>query len=177
MRYRTELYQLPEHMPSNVTLVPGDLSKDLPAEWDSYFDLVHQRFVFPSFSANTIEQFLTRLAKCVKPGGWIQLVEPAANENVSGPCPSAFTTLHIVADLFMQCPNPKDFILSQLKKIGFININIRSLDIVIGKYQDNREMDVRGRKSMRAALNNMYTMARQVYYSPITQSFTNPSHS
>lgn len=125
-----------------------------------YFDLVHQRFIFPSFSVAAIEKSVERLAKCVKPGGWIQFVEPAANENVSGPGPSAFTALHQIADLFMQCPNPKEVILSQLETIGFVNINVQTLDIVIGKFQGNRELDIRGRKSMRAAFNNMYPNTR-----------------
>lgn len=162
--YRSELYPSLENLPSNVSLVPGDLSKDLPAEWTMRFDLVHQRFLFPGFSISTIEKFLERLTRCVKPGGWIQLIEPAANENVSGPGPSAFTSLHQIANVFMQCPNPKEAILSQLRTIGFININIQTLDIVIGKFQDNRELDIRGRKSMRAAFNNMYPMTRQVSY-------------
>ncbi|KAL7942000.1 S-adenosyl-L-methionine-dependent methyltransferase [Trichoderma barbatum] len=152
----SELYPPSEILPSNVSLVLGDLLKDLPAEWAMRFDLVHQRFIFPSFSASNVEKILERLARCVKLGGWIQLVEPAANENVSGPDPSAFKTLHQIANLFMQCPNPKEVILSQLKKIGFVNINVQTLDIVIGKYQDNRELDIRGRKTMRAAYSNMY---------------------
>lgn len=120
-----------------------------------------------------MKEFISKLAKCVKPGGWIQFVEPAADENVSGPGPSAFTTLHQIANLFMQCPNPRGVVLSQLESIGFININIHALDIVIGKFQDNRELDIRGRKNMRAALNNMYSMTRQVHYSPIIQMAAN----
>lgn len=100
--------------------------------------------------------------ECVKPGGWIQLVEPTANENVSGPDPTAFTVLHQFSDLCMQCPNPRDVILLALKEGGFININIQTLDIVVGKFQDNRELDVRGRKSMRGAMKNMSTIVRQV---------------
>lgn len=132
----------------------------------SRFDLVHQRFVFPSFSEPIIKEFIDKLAKCVKPGGWIQFVEPAADENVSGPGPSAFTTLHQIASLFMQCSNPRNIILSQLENVGFVNISVHTLDIVIGKFQNNREMDIRGRKNMRAAFKNMYPMTRQVYYPP-----------
>lgn len=157
---RPELYPSPENLPSNVQLVLGDLTNDLPAEWTSNFDLVHQRFIFPSFPVDAVEKILERLANCVKPGGWIQLVEPAANENVSGPGPSAFTTLHQIANLFMQCPSPKETVLSQLTKLGFVNINVHSQDIVVGKYQDSRELDIRGRKNMRAAFHNMYPMTR-----------------
>ncbi|KAL7814999.1 S-adenosyl-L-methionine-dependent methyltransferase [Trichoderma aethiopicum] len=155
-----ELYPSPETFPPNVQLVLGDLTNDLPAEWTANFDLVHQRFIFPSFPVETVEEILERLANCVKPGGWIQLVEPAANENVSGPGPSAFTTLHQIANLFMQCPSPKETVLSQLTKLGFVNINVHSLDIVVGKYQESRELDIRGRKNMRAAFHNMYPMTR-----------------
>ncbi|TFB01718.1 hypothetical protein CCMA1212_006259 [Trichoderma ghanense] len=153
-----ELYPPPETLPSNVSLVLGDLTKDLPAEWAANFDMVHQRFIFPSFSADVIQEILERLANCVKPGGWIQLVEPAANENVSGPGPSAFATLHQIASLFMKCPSPQQMILAQLTKLGFVNINVQSVDIVIGKFQDNRELDIRGRKSMRAAFNNIHNV-------------------
>jgi hypothetical protein len=159
---RPELYPPPEFLPSSVELVPGDLWKDLPAKWSQYFDLVHQRFVFPGFSSQTIKKFLGRLMECVKPGGWIQLVEPAANENVSGPDPTAFTVLHQFADLCMQCPNPRDVILSKLKEGGFINVNIQTSDIVVGKFQDNRELDVRGRKSIQEAVKNMSAIVRQV---------------
>lgn len=124
-----------------------------------------------------MKELICKLAQCVKPGGWIQFVEPAADENVSGPGPSAFTTLHQIANLFLQCPNPRDVILSQLKNIGFININVHTLDIVIGKFQDNRETDIRGRISMRAAFKNMYSMTRQVYYSPIILISANCVHS
>lgn len=143
-----------------MSLVTGDLSKDLPAEWSQHFDLVHQRFVFPGFSAQTIQEFLGRLMGCVKPGGWIQLVEPCAGENVSGPDPVAFHVLHRLAQMCMRCPNPRDVILSALKEGGFVNINVQTEDIVIGKYQPNREMDVQGRKSMRDSVRNMMSIAR-----------------
>ncbi|RYP29374.1 hypothetical protein DL767_006760 [Monosporascus sp. MG133] len=155
----SELYPPSELLPTNVSLLTGDLSKDLPAEWNQYFDLVHQRFVFPGFPSQTIKEFLGRLMGCVKPGGWIQLVEPCASENVSGPDPTAFAVLHQLANMCMQCPNSRDVILSKLKEGGFVNVNIQTCDIVIGKYQDNREMDVRGRKSMRDAVKNMSSIA------------------
>lgn len=98
--------------------------------------------------------------KCVKPGGWIQLVEPCANENVSGPDPTAFTVLHQLANMCMKCPNSKDVILSKLKKGGFVNLNIQTVDIVLGKHQHNKELDVRGRKSMKLAVQNMMSIAR-----------------
>ncbi|KAK5988156.1 N-methyltransferase verN [Cladobotryum mycophilum] len=154
-----ELFPPKEVLPANVKLVPGDLSKDLPAEWSQYFDLVHQRFVFPGFPSETIEQFLGRLTGCVKPGGWIQLIEPAANEMISGPDPTAFNVLHNLANMFMKTPNPSNMILSKLKSDGFINISVHSSDLVIGKFQENKELSVRGRRSMRDAVKNMSGMS------------------
>ncbi|KAK4039496.1 S-adenosyl-L-methionine-dependent methyltransferase [Parachaetomium inaequale] len=146
-----QLYPPPDRLPPNVNLVPGDLSKALPAEWDQHFDLVHQRFVFPGFSSAIVGQFLGRLMACVKPGGWIQLVEPAADENVSGPDAVGFAVLHRLAAACTQCPDPRDTILSTLKDGGFINVNIQTMDLVVGVFQENRELDARGRKSMRDA--------------------------
>jgi len=157
---RPDLYPPSNLLPAGVLLVPGDLSKDLPAEWTLNFDLVHQRFMFPGFSSETVKEYLGRLMGCVKPGGWIQLVEPIANENVSGPDPTAFIVLHKLADICMKCPNPKDVILSKLKEGGFVNVNIQTLDIVVGKFQDNKELSVRGRKAMRAAMHNMSAMTK-----------------
>ncbi|KAF2092844.1 hypothetical protein NA57DRAFT_69591 [Rhizodiscina lignyota] len=154
-----ELFLPSELLPPNIALVPGDVLKELPDEWKANFDLVHQRFVCPGFSELQIRECLGRLMECVRPGGWIQLVEPAANENVSGPDPTAFMVLHRFADKCMQSPNPRDLILSILKEGGFINVNVEGLDLVVGKFQGNRELDVRGRKSMRAAVENMTAIA------------------
>ncbi|KOS22743.1 Demethylmenaquinone methyltransferase [Escovopsis weberi] len=154
-----ELFPPTELLPANVKLLPGDLSKDLPTEWTRSFDLVHQRFIFPGFPGDTIRDFLARLMLCVKPGGWIQLVEPAADEMVSGPDPTAFNVLHKLASMYMKTPNPKDVILSTLHEGGFVNINVESADLVIGKFQENKELGIRGRRSMRDAVKNMSGMS------------------
>ena len=159
---RPELYRSPDDLPPNVKLVPGDLTKDLPAEWNQKFDLVHQRFICPAFPGATVKEFIGKLMACVKPGGWIQLVEPAADENVAGPDAAGFAVLHRLAAMFMGSPNPKDSIVTALKEGGFINVGIESLDIVVGVYQTNKELDARGRKNMRAVIRNMIQMVEYV---------------
>nr|A0A1U9YI04.1 RecName: Full=N-methyltransferase verN; AltName: Full=Verticillin biosynthesis cluster protein N [Clonostachys rogersoniana]AQZ42160.1 putative methyltransferase [Gliocladium sp.] len=153
-----ELYPPEGTRPRNVELVTADLLQGLPAQWIGRFDLVHQRFVFPNFETEVIREVLGRLMQCVKPGGWIQLVEPCAGENVSGPEPKWFLLLHKLANQFMRSAVPRDAILAILHEEGFVNINIESLDIVIGKHQRNKEMDARGRRSMRDSVSNMYPM-------------------
>jgi hypothetical protein len=159
MQKRHQLYPPADQLPPNVKLVPGDLSQDLPDEWNQNFDLVHQRFVFPSCTAPTIRQFLGRLMACVKPGGWIQLVEPAAGENVSSPDAVGFAVLHRLVDLWMKSPDPKDAILSTLQEGGFVNVSIQTEDILVGVSQNNRELDARGRKNMGEMLRNMCGIA------------------
>ncbi|TWU74043.1 hypothetical protein ED733_002543 [Metarhizium rileyi] len=153
-----ELYPPSHLLPSNVQLVPGDLLTSLPDSWTRNFDLVHQRFVFPGIPSEAFHDALCKLMECVKPGGWIQLVEPLAGENVSGPGPSAFAVLHRLANKFMKSSNIEQRITSRLQEGGFININVQMMDIVLGKSQQNKELDVRGRKTMRAALVNMSSM-------------------
>ncbi|OAA41293.1 hypothetical protein NOR_05371 [Metarhizium rileyi] len=153
-----ELYPPSHLLPSNVQLVPGDLLTSLPDSWTRNFDLVHQRFVFPGIPSEAFHDALWKLMECVKPGGWIQLVEPLAGENVSGPGPSAFAVLHRLANKFMKSSNIEQRITSRLQEGGFININVQMMDIVLGKSQQNKELDVRGRKTMRAALVNMSSM-------------------
>ncbi|KAK7178675.1 gliotoxin biosynthesis protein [Paraphaeosphaeria sporulosa] len=126
-----ELFPPAQLLPNNVALVLMDLSRDLPTAWQEQFDLVHQRFVFPGLAEKQVREFLGKLMGCVKPGGWIQLIEPAANENVSGPAPTAFHMLHKLADTCMLSPNPKEIILSELKSGGFVDINVESMDIVV----------------------------------------------
>lgn len=157
---RPELYPPADLLPPNVELVVGDLLQSLPEKWAKHFDLVHQRFVFPGFPAKAIDEFVDKLMECVKPGGWIQFVEPVANENVSGPGPSAFAILHQLANTFMKSPNPTNVILAKLESAGFINVNIETLDIVVGKYQSNKELDARGRRNMRATINNMLAFTK-----------------
>lgn len=157
---RPELYPPSDLLPPNVELVIGDLLTGLPDQWTQHFDLVHQRFILPGFSNEVAGSILDKLMACVKPGGWIQLVEPIAHENVSGPDPLAFITLHRLANICMKSPNPKDAILSKLKEGGFVNVNVQMLDVVIGKFQDNKELDARGRKNMRATIKNMLSATK-----------------
>ncbi|KAK4099518.1 hypothetical protein N658DRAFT_508562 [Parathielavia hyrcaniae] len=126
-----QMFRRPEDLPPNVALVPGDITKALPQEWNHNFDLVHQRFLCPAFAPDTVREMIGRLMECVKPGGWIQLVEPAANENVSA-SPSSIGW----------------------PPSGFVNINVKTKALVVGVFQHNKELDARGRKNFRTIVNN-----------------------
>ncbi|KIW99789.1 uncharacterized protein Z518_10717 [Rhinocladiella mackenziei CBS 650.93] len=63
-------------LPSFVEWHKQNINTEWPSEWQGTFDLVHQRNVlFVAGGFDRAVKAATRLAKLVKPGGWIQIVE------------------------------------------------------------------------------------------------------
>ncbi|KAF8993366.1 hypothetical protein BDQ17DRAFT_1368401 [Cyathus striatus] len=57
---------------------------DLPSEWTSKFTLIHQRLVFAvAIPRADIPPALSQLHRVLKPGGWVQLLEPG--DWIAGP--------------------------------------------------------------------------------------------
>ncbi|KAI9857133.1 MAG: hypothetical protein M1813_008624 [Trichoglossum hirsutum] len=52
------------------------ITEPWPLEWSDSFDLVHQRLVLPVVSPEVAREAVHNLVNMVKPGGFIQLVEP-----------------------------------------------------------------------------------------------------
>ncbi|KAK4953662.1 20S-pre-rRNA D-site endonuclease nob1 [Elasticomyces elasticus] len=80
----------PSNPPDDTSYVVQDIRNPWPAEMQSSFDLVHERFVIPGAAPGSPEPIVGRLCGLLKPGGWIQLVEmdfPANEKN-----PPAFET-------------------------------------------------------------------------------------
>ncbi|KAJ5954126.1 hypothetical protein N7501_008405 [Penicillium viridicatum] len=79
-----------------LKIVQQSLIEDFPADWSNAFHFVHQRFVIPLFKAEEVPLVLSNLTGCVKPGGWIQLVEMDFQTPVSEPLESckAVQTVH-----------------------------------------------------------------------------------
>ena len=90
------LLDLSRSLPSSTTFVGTDIAPQLfpsdygksfafasqsitepwPPEWNNSFDLVHQRLVLIAVSPEVARQAVHNLVNLVKPGGYIQLVEP-----------------------------------------------------------------------------------------------------
>ncbi|KAI9767720.1 MAG: hypothetical protein M1839_004355 [Geoglossum umbratile] len=90
------LLDLSSSLPSSSTYVGTDIAPHLfpsdygdafafkcqsiaepwPLEWSDSFDLVHQRLVLPTVSPEVAREAVRNLVNMVKPGGYIQLVEP-----------------------------------------------------------------------------------------------------
>ncbi|KAH7048227.1 hypothetical protein B0J12DRAFT_625776 [Macrophomina phaseolina] len=144
----SDLMPLEETIPANLKLVTHDLLQDFPAEWIASFDLVHQRFVMPHFAPEEAAAVVTRLVRCVRPGGWIQHVEPDATIVM---CDSQAHTLSLLPTIFsnwMPDRNPSVQLVRELERNGVKNIQQQSFDVPIGKAHKDTEMGLRGRKNM-----------------------------
>jgi hypothetical protein len=71
-----EASYFPKDTPKNTSYQVQDITKPWPADWNTKFDLVHQRLalVVPGSEENTLK-VLRGYISLLKPGGWIQLVE------------------------------------------------------------------------------------------------------
>ncbi|KAI9366264.1 S-adenosyl-L-methionine-dependent methyltransferase [Pilaira anomala] len=61
--------------PANVDFVIGNIAKHIPFP-DNTFDYIHQRLLFLGLTNNDWENALKELFRVLKPGGYIELVEP-----------------------------------------------------------------------------------------------------
>ena len=64
----------PKNALPNHTFHVQDINAPWPEEWADSFDVVHQRSVLHAAGAN-MHNAVANLARMVKPGGWIQLME------------------------------------------------------------------------------------------------------
>ncbi|KAK8119956.1 uncharacterized protein PG998_004582 [Apiospora kogelbergensis] len=69
--------KFPKHgAPQPISLQIQSITQPWPSEWKHSFDLVHQRLVLGACGSFPHATAVRNLAELVKPGGWIQLIEP-----------------------------------------------------------------------------------------------------
>lgn len=153
---------MPEVRPQAIKLEVQDLLKPFPSAWQQSFDLVHQRFIFPIFKDNEVNQIVESLVSCVKPGGWIQFVEPNATTKISDPKATWFMKLHDLAEKVMTNPNVAQKLKSRLEELGMSNIEEEVIDMGTGRLHGNRELGIRGAKNMKAMLDRFMSITRYV---------------
>ncbi|KAJ9647554.1 hypothetical protein H2204_000183 [Knufia peltigerae] len=67
--------------PDYVEWQKQDINEEWPASWQNTFDFVHQRAVIANAGSwDGAVKAVTRLAKLVKPGAWVQLVDSTMQE-------------------------------------------------------------------------------------------------
>jgi len=134
--------------PSNVKLLTQNLIEPFPSDWDNSFDLVHQRFILPLFKEAEIENVMASLVATMKPGAWIQLVEPDFSTPVSQPADQtkAFQMIHELTRVTMgdHAPGPK--LASRLEKAGLEKVTTEIIDMIVGLQHPDAEL---GQRSFR----------------------------
>lgn len=88
----------PLSLPSDTRFEIHNIAHEWLLEYQSTFDLVHQRLTLPGAAPTPLPEALHHLFTLLKPGGWIQLVEAEQEGPDSGPVFLEF--LELVRGLF-----------------------------------------------------------------------------
>ncbi|KAF3389517.1 hypothetical protein F1880_003275 [Penicillium rolfsii] len=145
-----------------LNIVKQSLIEDFPAAWENAFDFVHQRFVIPLFKDEEVPQVISNLCGCVKPGGWIQLVEMDFKTPVSEPIESckAVQAVHNLTSSIVSDPLAATKLASRLSEAGFVNVGFRAVDMIAGSANPDSELGQRGARNMLSILGYFQSVAR-----------------
>lgn len=70
------------------------ITKDWPQTWEHSFDYVHQRLTLAGAAQTPVADYVARLVRLVRPGGWIELVEADfSGPSTNGPVMRQFETM------------------------------------------------------------------------------------
>lgn len=81
-----------------------DINKPWPEDWHNNFDVVHQRLALAGAGPNA-QIALGSIARLVKPGGWIQLIE-ADNLLTDADGPAMRDFVQLMKDIFTTIGTP-----------------------------------------------------------------------
>ncbi|KAI1823900.1 S-adenosyl-L-methionine-dependent methyltransferase [Xylaria intraflava] len=119
---------------SSITFQIQSITSPWPQEWKRSFDLVHQRLVLGACGGFPFAEAIKNLSGLVKPGGWIQLVEPDQTCGISdGPAMRDFITL--VTAVFEHMGGHVRYaygIKTWLEEAGMVDIEERGIPLFLG---------------------------------------------
>ncbi|KAI1125696.1 hypothetical protein F5Y10DRAFT_294468 [Nemania abortiva] len=145
--YGTDLN--PAEFPSNGSLgtvyQAQDINQPWPQEWKGKFDLVHQRLVLVAAGPKQKEAVLS-LARLVRPGGWIQLIE-ATNKLPDGCGPNMVAFVDLMKAIFVNMGADLDLaerMPEWLKEAGFVSVEFKDIDTKMGATNPKAELAQRG---------------------------------
>lgn len=128
----TEVF--PGDLPSNFHFYGQDICKPWPESWQGTFDLVHQRTVLVNARKMPLQDVLSPMARLLKPGGWIQLMEgDFADVEENGPAMREF--LDLGKWFFEEAGPGSDMgprLKSELSNIGLQNVESTTVMVGIG---------------------------------------------
>ncbi|KAG2229790.1 S-adenosyl-L-methionine-dependent methyltransferase [Thamnidium elegans] len=119
-----------ETKPNNCEFIIGNLTETLPFE-DNTFDYVHQRLLILGLTNSGWEKCLSELLRVLKPGGYIEILEPnVKNLHNGGPL---LEQVHIALAEMMESRDIPITIATELKnrvtETGFVNA-VETLDFL-----------------------------------------------
>ncbi|PTU17402.1 hypothetical protein P175DRAFT_0445944 [Aspergillus ochraceoroseus IBT 24754] len=137
-----------------LTITKQNLIEDFPSSWTNTFDFVHQRFVIPLFKDVEVPRVLHNLTSCLKPDGWIQLVEMDFTTFVSQPqdqC-NSFRMIHELTSKVVSDPLAATKLADRLREEGLVNVGFRAVDMVAGAAHEDPVVGERGVRNMLSIL-------------------------
>lgn len=156
----TSIY-FPSPLPEGIDLFEQSIKKPWPESWNESFDFVHQRMALPAAGKTEVLDALRAFVGLVKPGGWIQLVEP--DHSVSrGPAMSDF--FRLLNDIFTVMGTGPDYA-KQLKKwmqaeLGLVEVEERIFDIPVGHGSCNETMASKSSKMLDLVVEGLIQVAQ-----------------
>ncbi|KAJ8069781.1 hypothetical protein OCU04_000197 [Sclerotinia nivalis] len=140
--------KFPSSSSPGTTFQVQDINGSWPAAWQNNFDIVHQRLTLAAAGPAT-KVAVHKLATLLKPGAWIQLIEP---ENVlddkQGPAMHDFVRL--MQDIFSVMGTSLNLgrdLAPMLHEEGFVDIQERVVILQMGPHNKNPDLGRQGAKS------------------------------
>ncbi|KAK4868051.1 hypothetical protein LT330_007249 [Penicillium expansum] len=150
------------NLPSQITLKEQRIDATWPAEWQGYFDYVHQRLVLPGSEHITHQQTVINLCQLVKPGGWIELIE----QDHDTPNPGGMAKAEkVIRELFTQAGHGYDYprrLREFLENASMEDIKVEVFDIPIGALNPDPELAAKSTWQVRSALEGFMPTARGI---------------
>ncbi|KAF2789630.1 putative methyltransferase SirN-like protein [Melanomma pulvis-pyrius CBS 109.77] len=155
----------PRPPPEGITLLTQSMTQPWPQEWASRFDLVHQRMALPAASKTVVLDALRAFVDLVKPGGWIQLVEPD-HSIALGPAMADF--FRLLSDVFKFMGTGPDYA-PQLKKwltdLGVEDVKEEIFDVPIGKTSPSDELCAQSARMIELVIKGLTQVAGSIHTS------------
>jgi SAM-dependent methyltransferase len=131
----------PQSVPGNFSFSINSITA-LPYDWSNRFDVVHQRLLLASLKKTEWLKATAEMYRVIKPGGYVQLCEPGLW--TAGPTTARFLELrNRLYDYTGLCKDFRDFIPDILKRNGFHDIKIVTVEVPAGKWAGQLGCDTR----------------------------------
>lgn len=140
--------------PTPIHLEIQSITSPWPKEWHGTFDLVQQRLVLGACGSFPFGEAIKNLAGLLKPGGWIQLIEPDQTCGVAdGPAMCQFIELVTwVIEAMGGHTRYASSIKQWLRDAGVVDVEERSIPLFLGALNPDRDLAERTARSTADAM-------------------------